>query len=254
MPFGLLNQFISNNTSLLVRFDDICENMKWKYIEKCEILFDELNIKPVLGVIPNNRDNELLKYPNKKNFWEIVRNWQSKGWTIAMHGNSHVYDSETNKKDYFNYGGKSEFFGHSLEELMKRIKLGLEKFNSENIKIRTFFAPNHTYDKNTFLALKNFGINEIIDGYGLMPYLDHDIKFIPQLFYKNVMLPFGIQSTQIHLNYWDEKDFELFKKFIIKYKKKIITYDQAIAKGSNSFINLSINFFLKMGLKTLRAL
>ena len=37
---------------------------------------------------------------------------------------------------------------------MKRIKLGLEKFNSENIKIRTFFAPNHTYDKNTFLALK----------------------------------------------------------------------------------------------------
>ena len=25
----------------------------------------------------------------------------------------------------------------------------------ENIKIRSFFAPNHTYDLNTFLALKD---------------------------------------------------------------------------------------------------
>ena len=137
---------------------------------------------------------------------------------------------------------------------MKRIKIGWQKFNSENIKIRTFFAPNHTYDKNTFQALKNLGLNEIIDGYGLIPYSEFDIKFIPQLFYQNIMLPFGIQSTQIHLNYWDENDFKLFKKFIIKNKKKIITYDQAVVKGSNSFINLSINFFLKMGLKTLRAL
>ena len=254
MELKFLNRLMSNNTGLLIRFDDICENMKWNYIEECEYLFDKLNIKPVLGVIPNNRDNELLKYPLKKNFWEIVRNWQSKGWTIAMHGNSHFYDSETNKKDYFSYGGKSEFFGHPLEEQMKRIKIGLEKFNSENIKIRTFFAPNHTYDKNTFQALKNLGLNEIIDGYGLMPYSEFDIKFIPQLFYQNIILPFGIQSTQIHLNYWDNKDFEIFKKFIIKNKEKIITYDQAITKISNNFINLSINFFLKIGLKTLRAL
>ena len=34
-----------------------------------------------------------------------------------------------------------------------------------------------------------------------------NLNFIPQLFYKEIMLPFGIQSTQIHLNYWKEEDF-----------------------------------------------
>ena len=120
--------------------------------------------------------------------------------------------------------------------------------------IRTFFAPNHTYDKNTFLALKNSGLNEVIDGYGLIPYRELGIKFIPQLFYKNIMLPIGIQSTQIHLNYWKDKDFELFKKFIIKNKEKIITYDQAISKVSDKSINLLVNLLIKKVLKTFRLL
>ena len=68
MELKFLNRLMSNNTGLLIRFDDICENMKWNYIKECEYLFDKLNIKPVLGVIPNNRDNELLKYPLKKIF------------------------------------------------------------------------------------------------------------------------------------------------------------------------------------------
>ena len=41
-----------------------------------------------------------------------------------------------------------------------------------------------------------------------MPYEENEIKFIPQLFYKVYALPFGIQSTQIHLNYWKEEDFK----------------------------------------------
>lgn len=81
-----------------------------------------------------------------------------------------------------------------------------------------------------------------------------DVNFIPQLFYKNIMLPYGIQTTQIHLNYWKNQDFELFKKFIIKNKNKIITYDQAISKVSNNTINLSINFLLEKILKTIRLL
>mgnify|MGYP000850637529 CR=1 FL=1 len=60
----------------------------------------------------------------------------------------------------------------------------ISNISSENLKIRVFFAPNHTFDNNTLLALKECGITEIIDGYGLMPYEENNIKFIPQLFYK----------------------------------------------------------------------
>tara|TARA_Y100000817_G_C16828514_1_gene532364 strand:+ start:442 stop:1212 length:771 start_codon:yes stop_codon:yes gene_type:complete len=249
-----IKKYITDNTGILIRLDDIAENMNWDLMKKTELLFEKYAIKPVLGVIPENKDNELLAYPKNNDFWEQVRVWKNKGWEIAMHGHTHVYDKICKKDDYFNYGGGSEFSGHSLETQKLRIKNGLKKFNEEKIKIRTFFAPNHTYDKNTFVALKSFGINQIIDGYGFMPYTENDIKFIPQLFYKVFALPFGIQSTQIHLNYWNEKDFDNFEKFVKKNSNKIITYDQALKKCNNSFFYKLINKLSEKILKYKRIL
>jgi len=250
--FSKLQNYISNNTGILIRLDDISENMNWNLMDKSESLFDKYKIKPVLGVIPFNKDKELLSYPKKKDFWNKVRNWSDKGFEIAMHGYTHVYDTDSKKKDYFGYGGRSEFYGHSLKEQTLRIQNGLKKFNDENIKVKCFFAPNHTYDKNTLLALKNSGINEIIDGYGLMPYIENGIKFIPQLFYKIYTLPFGIQSTQIHLNYWNDKDFNNFEKFIIKNADRIITYKETVDKVNNNFFYKIINFLTKKMLQTKR--
>ena len=240
-------------TGYLIRLDDIAENMDWDMMERASNLFDKFKVKPVLGIIPNNKDPELLNYPKRDNsFWDQVRNWKKKGWEIAMHGSTHVYDKNTQKKDYFGYGGESEFCGHTLEIQTSRIKDGLKKFSEEKIQIRSFFAPNHTYDQNTFAALKNSGINEIIDGYGLMPYSKNGLKFIPQLFYKNIALPFGIQTTQIHLNYWKQKDFESFEKFITKNINKIISYDQAIKKVNNNVFYNFISLIIQKTLQTKR--
>jgi len=153
-----LQNFIKSNTGLLIRFDDIAENMNWPLMKMCEDLLLEHNIKPVMGVIPNNQDKTLLNYPRNENFWETIRHWQSLGWKIAMHGYSHVYDRQTNKKDFFQHGGMSEFFGHSLEEQTDKLKKGLKIFEDQKIEIKIFFAPNHTYDSNTFIALKSCGI------------------------------------------------------------------------------------------------
>ena len=226
---------------ILIRFDDIAENMNWHYMEKSEQLFDKHNIKPVLGVIPNNQDKELKTYPKKENFWEIVKKWQAKGWEISMHGYNHLYHSETYKNDYFKYGGKSEFFGETLMNQTNRIQKGLEIFKKNNIKVRSFFAPNHTYDSNTFIALKNSGIFEVIDGYGLKPYLKNEIVFIPQLFYKFFFFPFGLQTTQIHLNTMDEKEFNRLQFLIEKNYENIITYDEALSLLSNNLLDKFIN-------------
>tara|TARA_B100001059_G_C17721391_1_gene520915 strand:+ start:71 stop:844 length:774 start_codon:yes stop_codon:yes gene_type:complete len=247
-----LQNFINNNTGIIIRIDDIAENMNWNLMEKCEILFDEYNIKPVLGVIPNNRDVELMNHERKDNFWDIVRSWRQKGWEISMHGNNHVYDKKTYKKDYFNYGGGSEFFGHDYEVQKTKIKNGLKKFEREKVKIRTFFAPNHTYDNNTFKALYDSGIKNVLDGYGLMPYKKYGLNFIPQLFYRVFLLPFGIQSTQIHLNYWMEEDFKKFERFVINNHKKIISFDQVLKKINNNIIYSVINFLSMKLLKIFR--
>ena len=236
--FNKIKKYILDNTGFLIRLDDIAENMNWDLMEQATNLFDKFEIKPVLGIIPNNKDPELLSYPKKNiNFWEQVRAWKNKGWEIAMHGNNHVYDKFCSKSDYLGLGGNSEFCSHTYDNQLEKIKYGLDKFNNENIKIKTFFAPNHTFDDNTLLALKNCGITEIVDGYGLMPYEENGIKFIPQLFYKMFALPFGIQTFQIHLNYFKQDDFDKLKKFIELNSKKMITYDQAISKLNNNFLS-----------------
>ena len=250
--FSKIKNYLKRNTGILIRLDDIAENMNWNLMNKSELLFEKYKIKPVLGVIPNNKDIELLSYPKQNDFWERVRVWKNKGWEIAMHGSTHVYDKDTKRKDYFRYGGRSEFYGHPLEIQTLKIKEGLEKFNKEKIKIRSFYAPNHTYDRNTLAALKNLGINEIIDGYGLMPYTENNIKFIPQLFYKVFILPFGIQTTQIHLNYWNQKDFDDFEKFVIKNSNKIISYDDALQKINDNLFYKFVNFLTKIILRITR--
>lgn len=242
-------------TGFLIRLDDIAENMDWNMMEKASNLFDRFDVKPILGIVPNNKDPELLNYPKKNiQFWDQVRAWKRKGWEIAMHGNNHVYDKFCSKTDYLGLGGNSEFCDHTYEIQYKKLKEGLDKFNSENIKIKTFFAPNHTFDNNTILALKKSGINEILDGYGLMPYEENGMKFIPQLFYKLYVIPFGIQTFQIHLNYFKQKDFEEFEKFIKLNSKKIITYEQAISKLTNNLQHKIIRMVSKKALQLKRSI
>ena len=53
------------NKGILIRFDDIAENMNWHLMDKCEKLFEKYNIKPVVGIIPYNKDAELLTYPKR---------------------------------------------------------------------------------------------------------------------------------------------------------------------------------------------
>ena len=127
--FSKIKNCITENTGILIRLDDIAENMNWDLMEKIELLFEKYSIKPVLGVVPTNKDDELLSWPKKDDFWKQVRIWKDKGWEIAMHGYTHVYDSTCNNDDYFNYGGGSEFFGHPLDIQESRIKKGLEKGN-----------------------------------------------------------------------------------------------------------------------------
>ena len=40
-----IRKFISHNTGMLIRLDDIAENMNWALMDKCEKLFDNYKIK-----------------------------------------------------------------------------------------------------------------------------------------------------------------------------------------------------------------
>ena len=68
------------------------------------------------------------------------------------------------------------------------------------------------------------------------------------------MLPFGIQSTQIHLNYWKEEQFLVFKNFVIENSTKVISFDEALKRVNNNYFSKIINFSTKGALKGIRYL
>ena len=250
--FNSIKKIASKYTGLLIRMDDISECMNWEQMDKCEKLFDKYEIKPLLGVIPVNRDPELLKFHKNDEFWERIKDWKKKGWEITMHGYNHLYTQKSDKKDIFKLGGNSEFYGLDYFSQLKKIRTGLDEFKKRKIEIRSFFAPNHIYDENTLKALSESGIKIVIDGYGLFPYYQNQILFIPQLFYKEIFLPFGIQSTQMHINTWNNDNFEIFESFIETNFRKIVSLDYIIDVTNPNIIQNLTNYFVEKTLKTIR--
>ena len=246
---------LNNNVlkcSLILRLDDIAPNMNWKMMNKVKNLFNKYNLKPIIGVIPNNEDIELKSYPECNfKFWDEIKNLQNQGWEIAMHGYRHLY-SPNCTNDYLGHGGNTEFANDPFDAQIEKIKLGLEIFKKENIKVKTFFAPNHTFDYNTLRACKEVGINSIVDGYGIAPYHENGLNFFPQLFYKLFIIPFGFQTIQIHLNYYSEEDFKKFEKFIEKNYKKIITFSEASSMIKNTVFCKITKYIIEKALKTKR--
>lgn len=63
----------------LIRLDDASEYMDFNKWSKMEALLNKYLIKPIVGVIPNNKDNNLVnKYKKDIKFWAMVRSWQDK--------------------------------------------------------------------------------------------------------------------------------------------------------------------------------
>ena len=104
----------------LVRLDDACPTYNKENWDRLEKLLDEYNIKPIVAVIPENRD-EKLKYDNPdKGFWDKVYAWQEKHWTIGLHGFEHRYTTKSGGLVPLNK--KSEFAGVSLAKQEVKIK------------------------------------------------------------------------------------------------------------------------------------
>ena len=47
--------------------------MDWNKMRHLESLFEKYSIKPVIGVIPNNKDDFFFNHPRNENFWEQIR-------------------------------------------------------------------------------------------------------------------------------------------------------------------------------------
>ena len=59
-------------TKIIVRFDDICPNLDWEKFSYVKTKLQDLGIRSLLGVIPENKDKSFFKYPHKDNFFDLT--------------------------------------------------------------------------------------------------------------------------------------------------------------------------------------
>jgi len=197
----------------ILRFDDACPTLDRKKWQRMEDLCDKYNIKPIVAVIPNNKDPEMMIDDEDELFWDKVRNWQKKGWHIALHGYDHKYIS--NHSGLVSQNITSEFAGLEYEIQAEKIIKGIAIFEKENIKTNIWVAPSHTFDENTLRALKAHTDIEIIsDGASLFPFIKYEFNWIPQQYAIMRKMLFGIWTGCFHPNTMSEKEFLQLEKFL----------------------------------------
>lgn len=224
----------------IIRLDDAADRMDCKKWARMEKLLDKYDIKPLVGVIPNCRDEMMNIYDRDPDFWNKVHQWDTKGWTIALHGYEHVYCTTDGGINPVN--NRSEFAGLSLEQQKNKIKNGLEIFRRNEVEPKVFFAPSHTFDLNTIEALKQeSNIRIISDTIANKPYSQYDMTFVPQQSGKVRKLPFKVVTFCYHPNMMEEQEFIYLESFLKKYNKLFTSFPIFKQTKRKSILDCALN-------------
>ncbi|MCH5275865.1 MAG: DUF2334 domain-containing protein [Lachnospiraceae bacterium] len=211
---------------LTIRMDDISPDMDWERFMAFKALLDTYGIRPLIGVVPDNQDENLHKTDSKSNFWDYIKELQEGGWVIALHGSRHVYT--TKRGGLFPLNHFSEFAGVPLEKQKAMLKQGTEIMRRHGIETDIFMAPAHSYDRNTLLALRENGYTKMTDGFGNGPYKWKGMIFYPISFLQSRSLKkkTGITTLVVHTNELQKQGIEQYQKLFEAHKQELLSYDE----------------------------
>lgn len=217
----------------LIRLDDACPTMDSAKWQRMEDILDQNGVRPMVGVIPANKDPKQEIDAEDASFWEKVKKWENKGWSIALHGYDHCYISEKGMEGLNPLWARSEFSGVSLEQQKQKIREGIQILNSYGIDPNYFFAPSHTFDDNTLKALRTeSNIHIISDTIATRPYRMGDFVFIPQLGGHCVEMKLsGIWTFCLHPSMMSDANFNATEQFLKRHKQEFIGFDELNLSG-----------------------
>lgn len=202
----------------IVRLDDITPTMDWGRFDALMNLLTNHSIKPLLGVVPDNKDSSLNRQPARPDFWEILREMQDRDRIdIAQHGYQHILVPRPGAallKHRTKRKNKSEFAGESYHDQVFKISEGNRILRSNGINTSFWMAPNHSFDQSTLRALADLGFTAVTDGLSLYPYLHQGLIFVPQQTWRPRWMPCGVQTICIHPNEITPQEIKRLRLFL----------------------------------------
>lgn len=208
-----------NNARYVFRMDDITPTMDWQRFWALLRLFQRYHVKPLLGVVPENRDRSLDLQDHHPQFWEIMNLLVERNSVdIAQHGYQHILEQPAHDTDHNGRSAepprRSEFAGYSFQEQLEKIQNGREILRARGLKTDYFFAPNHSFDFTTLRALRAAGFTAVSDGCALRPYQDRGLVFVPQQLWQPRWMPTGVFTICLHSNEITPAHIRAIRRFL----------------------------------------
>ena len=206
--------------------------MRWSVWEAVEPLLERHGVRPILAVIPDNRDPALELEPARADFWERVRAWQARGYSIALHGYQHRYVNRD--PGILRQRWSSEFAGLSREEQRDKLVKGLDIFRQNGVRADCWVAPCHSFVAITLDLLAELGIPVVSDGMASHPYRDRrGLVWVPCQVWSFEWMGPGVWTICQHHNQWDQDYASLFPELLEQFAPRIIDLPTAVAQGQN---------------------
>ena len=209
---------------ITVRVDDITPDMDWKSFEAFLELFRRYQIKPLLGIVPDNRDQKLSIDSPAPDFYQKMKALQEEGFSLAMHGCYHIY--KTKSGGCFPLNPQSEFAGRSRKEQEELLRTGKDLLEQKGIHTGIFMAPGHTLDKTTVKILKELGFTHITDGFGKAPYRRWGMTWLPISFLQRFLFSdrSGTATLVLHINHSTQQEIESYDRLFARYQHNFLPY------------------------------
>ena len=212
----------------LLRIDDLCPTVHQRSWLRLRNMVREFGIRPILAVVPDNRDPELQQSEPDPEFWSQIRELQIRGAAIAIHGYRHQCASEGTS--LIPLHRRTEFAGLELDAQRAMLQAGVAILRGKGLDPRLWVAPRHGFDRNTLTALREVGIRYLSDGFARRPFLRGGMVWIPQQIWEPVEKSRGLWTICLHPNGMSRLEAEVLRRFLEQQAGRFTSFDRVISE------------------------
>lgn len=223
---------ISRPAQFLLRFDDFCPTMDRRGWQRFLPLIEEYGLRPIVGVVPDNRDPDLACGEPNPGFWDEMRDLQAAGATIGLHGYRHLCNSS--RPSLLPLHSTSEFAGVPEITQQEWIHAGVAILRRQGLMPRIFIAPRHGFDRNTLRAVYESGIMLVSDGFARCPFVRHGLTWIPQQLWEPAEETRGLWTICLHCNTASDELVGQLRNFLRQHGSQFTSMDRVLTRLSPS--------------------
>jgi len=235
----------------LLRLDDLCPTVRRDSWQQFRALIDEFRLRPILAVVPDNRDPALDAASPDPDFWEQIRGLEAAGAEVALHGYRHVCASRGHS--YLGLHSLSEFAGIDRDTQLAWLTAGLGMLHNQGLNPRVFVAPRHGFDRNTLRALRAAGMTLLSDGFANRPFRRHGITWISQQLWGPVEKPCGVWTICMHPNTVSGDNITRLRVFLRDHHAQFSSVEHLLAEFPPTTLKLTERFYASVALWRVKA-